>query len=263
MISQIEIGKRIAELRKQKVYSQDELAGMLNIPRPSLAQIELGKRKISAEELFQLSKILQFSMDKLLSDKSFTIEDEKLDEPKEKNKRPEERISIPKLQVEKFKQLLLYILEKCAGRPNVGETVLYKLLYFSEFNYYEMYEEHLVGATFKKLPYGPVPQRLDSILNDMQEKGMLKMVKTNYHNYTQKRYLPLEKANLTQLKASEKDVIDKVIDQMGDWSAAMISDYSHKDKPWKATEDNDIIDYELVFYRTPPYSVRVYDENEI
>ena len=46
--------------------------------------------------------------------------------------------------------------------------------------------------------------------------------------------------------------------QMGDWSAAIISDYSHRDMPWLATRDGEEINYELVFYREPPYSVRYY-----
>jgi hypothetical protein len=42
----------------------------------------------------------------------------------------------------------------------------------------------------------------------------------------------------------------------------MISEYSHGDKPWKATGMNEDLDYELAFYRRPPYSVRVYKEEE-
>jgi len=87
-------------------------------------------------------------------------------------------------------------------------------------------------------------------------------VKTEYHGYTQIRYLRLEKADLTQLKASEKEVIDKVLEQMSDWSAAMISDYSHKDLPWEVTDEGKDISYELAFYRELPYSVRVYNEKD-
>lgn len=54
---------------------------------------------------------------------------------------------------------MLYILERFAGKPNVGETVLYKLLYFSDLNYYELYGEHLTEAQYRKLPYGSVPQK--------------------------------------------------------------------------------------------------------
>ncbi|MBK8746371.1 MAG: SocA family protein [Saprospiraceae bacterium] len=83
------------------------------------------------------------------------------------------------MNVNKLKNVLLYILENCAGKPNVVETVLYKLLYFSDFNYYKLYDEHLTGASYRKFPYGPVPQKLDTIINEMMDEGMLKRVKTH------------------------------------------------------------------------------------
>jgi len=172
----------------------------------------------------------------------------------------EDRISVPALRINKFKNVLLYILERCAGKPNVGETVLYKLLYFSDFNYYELYEEHLTGVRYRKLPYGPVPQKLDTIINQMINQGQLQRVITEYHGYPQTRYLPLVKADLTELKASEKEVIDKVIELMSDWSAAAISDYSHQDMPWLASKEGEEINYELAFYRDAPFSVRNYGD---
>jgi uncharacterized phage-associated protein len=226
-----------------------------------LAQIELGNRSVDILELQKLSLILEFSFNDFMS-KDFSASKEVEGKEENKAKKVEERISVPTLQISKFKNVLLYILERCAGKPNVGETVLYKLLYFSDFNYYEMYEEHLTGAAYRKLPYGPVPQKLDIIIGQMIENGQLKRVKTAYHGYPQTRYLPLEKANLTELRASEKEIIDRVIEQMSDWSAAMLSNYSHGDKPWKASKEGEEINYELAFYRRPPYSIRVYDEDE-
>jgi transcriptional regulator with XRE-family HTH domain len=261
-LSQKQIGQRITELRKIKGFSQEELAKSIGISRPSLAQIELGNRGVDILELHELSIVLGFSLDDLMSgDFSAIIElDNKEEKEEKKAKKNNERISVPALQVSKFKNVLLYILEKCAGKPNVGETVLYKLLYFSDFNYYELYEEHLTGAQYRKLPYGPVPHKFDTIIHQLIDKGKLQRVKTDYHGYPQTRYLPLEKADLTELKASEKEVIDRVIEQMSDWSAAAISNYSHKDMPWLASKEGEEINYELVFYRDSPFSVRNYKD---
>jgi len=260
-ISQQEIGQRIAMLRKQKDWSQDDLARRIGISRTALTQIELGNRNLDIMELQKLSLVLGFSMDEIMST-NFEI-DQKLEEVQSiKEIKSAERISVPKLQVEKFKNVLLYILERCAGKPNVGETVVYKLLYFSDFNYYELYEEQMTGAKYRKFPYGPVPQSMDRILNQMIDNNQLQLIQTEYHGYPQKRYIPLAKPDLTKLKASEVEVIDRVLDQMSDWSATMISDYSHGDKPWRATSMNDDLNYELAFYRRPPYSVRVYKDDE-
>lgn len=257
-ITQLEMGKRIAVLRKNKGLSQADLAQRVGLSRPALTQIELGNRNLSALELHAFSIQLGFSIDDFLArDYSLTtIVDSEVQEEESQYV----RISVPRLKTKKFRNVLLYILEHCAGKPNVGETLLYKLLYFSDFNYYELYEEHLSGATYRKLPYGPVPKNIDVILNDMIDKGELQRLTTQYHNYPQTRYIPLQKADLTLLRASEKDVLDRVIDQFSDWSAKAISEYSHKDMPWIASKEGKVINYELAFYREAPYSVRNYTQ---
>jgi transcriptional regulator with XRE-family HTH domain len=258
-LSQKQIGRRITELRKIKGLSQEDLARSVNLSRSSLAQIELGNRSVNILELQQLSMELGFSLDDFMS-KDFVVH-QKINDKNETNTNVvEERIAVPNLKVDKFKNVLLYILEKCAGKPNVGETVLYKLLYFSDFNYYELYEEHLTGAKYRKLPFGPVPQKLNIIINQMIVGGLLKRVKTEYHGYPQTRYLPLEKPNLEELKASETEILDRVIEQMSDWSASAISNYSHKDLPWLASKEGEEINYELAFYRDAPFSVRNYGD---
>ena len=242
-----------------KGLSQEDLAKSVKISRPSLAQIELGNRGVNVLELQKLSLVLNFSLDDFMS-KNFSVSQDVEGKTETKSEKTDERVSVPTLQVSKFKNVLLYILEKCAGKPNVGETVLYKLLYFSDFNYYELYEEHLTGAKYRKLPYGPVPQKLDTIIIQMMDKGMIHRIKTKYYDKMQTRYIPLAKADLTELKASEKEVIDQVIEQMSDWSASAISSYSHKDMPWLASKEGEEINYELAFYRDAPFSVRNYGD---
>lgn len=258
-LSQKQIGQRIAGLRKMKGLSQEDLAKNVKISRPSLAQIELGKRSVDVLELQRLSMVLGFSLDDFVSN-DFKVSHDVEGKAESISKLTQERISVPTLKVNKFKNVLLYILERCAGKPNVGETVLYKLLYFSDFNYYEMYEEHLTGAKYRKLPFGPVPQQLDKIVAQMMEKGLIQRIKTEYYDKMQTRYIPLAKADLTELKASEKEVIDKVIEQLSDLSASAISNYSHKDMPWMASKQGEEINYELAFYREAPFSMRNYGD---
>lgn len=258
-LTQKKIGRRIMELRKNKGLSQENLAKSIGMSRPSLAQIELGNRNFDVFELFRISQVLEFSLDDFLSP-DFKIDEEVENEQPVIEEKPDLRISVPDLKVGKFKNVLLYILECCAGKPNIGETVLNKLLYFCDFNFYELYEEHLTGARYKKLPYGPVPQKMGIIIRQMIDNEQLKRIKSEYHGLPQTRYMPLEKANLKQMSAAEKIVIDNVIQQMSDWNANKISEYSHKDIPWLATNDGEYISYNLAFYRELPYSVRVYED---
>lgn len=247
------------ELRKLKGLSQKDLAKALKISRPSVAQMELGNRSLSAIELIGLSELLGFSLDKFLA-KEYEAVEEVEAEAEVGPPKQDMRVSIPEFKIDKFRNVLLYILERCAGKPNVGETVLYKLLYFSDFNHYERYESHLTGSQYRKLPYGPVPQKLDTVINQMIKKGQLQRMKSAYHGYPQTRYIPMEKADLTKMSAAEKETIDQVIDRFSDWSAVAISEYSHKDMPWRASEEGEVIDYELAFYRESPFSARTYSD---
>ena len=129
IISRKQIGTRIHELRKKKGLSQADLAKRVDLSRPSLAQIELGNRSLDVQELQRLSVVLGFSLDDFLSEHfsaSQTIESSIIIKGKEETA----RISAPTLNIEKFKNVLLYILERCAGKPNVGETILSQILYF-------------------------------------------------------------------------------------------------------------------------------------
>jgi len=254
------LGIKIKNLRERLGLSQKELANLLKISRVSLSQIENGQRKISAEEIANLSKIFNIPTDVLL-DLEQDIEVTLGKRKKTLSKKRKIRINIPQKNLEKFKEVLLYILNKVSSKPNIGETVLYKLLYFIDFNFYEKYEEQLMGVTYIKNNYGPTPIEFKKIIEEMEGRDLVK-VKDKYFQYPQTKYLPLREPDLTQLKANEKEVIDKALEKLSDMNASEISGYSHNDVPWLTTEEGETIDYEAVFYRTPPYSVRHYSEEE-
>jgi transcriptional regulator with XRE-family HTH domain len=256
------IGRRIKGLRERAGYSQEKLADLMKISRVSLSQIETGGRKISAEEVARLSKIFNVTSDILLDlrkDIKVVLERAK----KTTKSKPGLRISVPQKNLSKFKEVLLYILNNVGSKPNIGESVLYKLLYFIDFNYYEKYEEQLIGATYIKNNYGPTPKEFIMVIEEMQDQEDVVKVEGKYFQYPQRKYLPLRSPDLSGLKASELKMIDDVLEKFSDINAKQISDYSHKDVPWLTTEDGEIIDYESVFYRTPEYSVRTYSEEGI
>lgn len=249
------LGLKIKKLREGKGLSQEKLAEQLKIPRVSVSQIENGERKITAEELNILSKIFNIPSDILLGssrDIKVILEEGK---KKELKQRTGIRINVPQKNLEKFKEVLLYVLNKAGSRANIGETVLYKLLYFIDFDFYEKYEEQLVGATYMKNNYGPTPIEFMKVIEQMEGEDLVK-VAGKYFQYPQTKYLPLRSPDLTKLKAHELDVIDDVLNRFSHMNANQISEYSHGDIPWLVTEDGEIINYETVFYRTRPYSMR-------
>ena len=253
------LGKRVKKMREETGLSQEKLSKRIGINRVSISQIEKGERKISAEEISKISQTFNISPDVLLEFRK-EIKVILKDEPEKKMKEGI-RISVPQKNLKKFKEVLLYILNKVGAKSNIGETVLYKLLYFIDFDFYEKYEEQLIGITYIKNHFGPTPLEFKKIVKSMEGKDLVK-IKDKYFQYPQTKYLPLREPDLTQLKANEKEVIDKALEKLSDMNASEISGYSHNDVPWLTTEEGEIIDYEAVFYRTAPYSVRHYSEEE-
>ena len=170
------------------------------------------------------------------------------------------QIRVTQKNLEKFRQVLLYILNKVGSKPNIGETVLHKLLYFIDFDYYEKFEENLMGATYIKNYHGPTSVELASIIKDMEEKKEIEAVQSSYFKYPQKKYLPLKRPDLDILSAREIEHIDNVLARLSDKNAAEIESYSHQDIPWISAKEGRPLSYESVFYRDEKFSVRNYDD---
>ena len=129
-------------LRETNNYSQEQVAEKLDITRQSYIKYE---KNICISDVFLLKKIAElYDVDyssiienKLPKEYTYNVIDDKKEHPKENDL----RIDIPIENIEKFKQVFLYILKKVGAKPNVGQTVLYKLLYFIDFDYYELFEK--------------------------------------------------------------------------------------------------------------------------
>lgn len=250
ILNQEEIGNRLALVRKQKQLSQAEVADMLSLPRTSLVQLELGRRTLSAIELVKLSKIMHFSIDEFVKP-DFTLT--ALPTQNTEIETPYLRISEPNLNPGKMQNTLLFIFERCAGKPNITENALHLLLYFIDFNHYELYEHQFTGAEYRKINNAPVAMKIDTLLQKMLDKKQIAAIKIKKNNSIQRRFIPLQKPDLTALKASETAIINSVLEQLCNFNENALLKYTQNDLPVKATSEGEPINYELVFYREEPY----------
>lgn len=251
------LGKFIYQRRADLGLTRAELASKLGISRPTYTKIETGDREPTLLEAEMLAA--EFGL--TLSDFQAHRTPQRRSPPQrlaQGQARP--RIRAPKENIEKFRQVLMYIIDQVGNKPNVGETVLHKLLYFIDFDYYEKYDESLTGVTYKRNHHGPTAVAFQEIVRQLLESGDLKTVRVPYHTRQQKKYLSLAPPDLTRLSAREIKHIDKVLVQLSDMNARELESYSHGDIPWLAAQPGQPLDYESVFYREAPYSVRIYDD---
>ncbi len=74
----MDLGNKILKLRKEKGYSQEELAEKLGVTRQTISNWELGSTHPNPEQLKGLSKILNVSIDELLDNDIKAVIEEKV-----------------------------------------------------------------------------------------------------------------------------------------------------------------------------------------
>ena len=242
------------------------MADRLGISRSSYVAFEKGDRVLTLTEAKELSTLFGISLEDIQAGK-VSIPDVILEKRKtvkmieKSDDQVRERISVPQEKVEKFKQVLLYILSKVGGKPNIGQTVLYKLLYFIDFDYYEKYEKQLIGARYMRNTHGPTPIAFAKIVEELVAENKIESIKSKFYKYDQTKYLvnPKEAIQLSALSGTEVAHIDWELDRLSDLTATQISALSHKDTPWVVAKDKGLLHYEHVFYRPEETSVRDYE----
>src|SRR3989339_136694 len=249
MLTSKKLGEKIKNLRTALNLNQNEFAKKLDLSRVTIAQIESGQRTVSALDLMKIGEIFNIDIDTFLQDET----------PVTATKNKEENIVF---NPSKLRNVILYILEKCGGKPNIGETVLYKLLYFIDFDAYEKTGKPITGLSYVKLQFGPVPKadEYHQVLDEMKAKNELKIFEQLYHQMHQKRYVALTNTDMSLFNGEEIKIMDSVITKLSDMQAKQITEYAHGDVPWIVAENKKLIPYQLVFEREKPYTEHDYEE---
>lgn len=235
----------IQNKRKASGLSQTEVAKSLGISRPTYTRFERGESRPTEGQKAILSNL--FGLSKETFDKNAT--ETKVEATGVRIK------EVPKENIEKFKQVLLYVVSKVGNRPNIGQTALYKLLYFIDFDYYEKYQKYLIGATYIKNTHGPSPVSFAKISRDLEERGKLVEVQSKFFDYDQKKYMVTGESDVSALSAPELKHIDDELERLASKTAKELSDLSHIDTPWRVAGGKEVLNYRHVFYRPDETSV--------
>jgi transcriptional regulator with XRE-family HTH domain len=243
----------IKQLRENAGVSQQDVAAKIGIARATYAGLEAGRRDPNLAEIRSIAEFYQVSPNELIDGtvpgSNESVAPYKFDNQTEDGIEPRE--IDPKVNPEKLREVLLYVLGKIGAKPNIGETVLYKLLYFIDFDYYEKHGKSITGLTYIRNHFGPTPaMSFKEVVKGLEDKNELEIVETKFFNNTQKKYLPTKSVELEKLSAKELEHINEELARLSDKTASELSELSHYDTPWVVTKQGKAIDYRYVFYRT-------------
>jgi len=150
----------------------------------------------------------------------------------------------------RFKELILYISQKCVADPKFNTIKLNKLLFFSDFYAYAIYGEPITGFEYQKLQLGPAPKKMREIKREMVRQGELGMQELPLEEW--RRTVNLRRPDLSVFKPEQVSLVDGIIQALRDFDGDVVSALSHKMPCWIIPELYETIPYETVFLSDDP-----------
>ena len=155
---------------------------------------------------------------------------------------------------EKYMDLIMYILARCHSKPNFGKTVLCSILYFIDFNYYELYGKLMTNETYIKSKRGIRPIHFREVSEELISKHYLFFRKEPYYNRTIYRYYLTIIPNI-KFSPEELRIINHAINKLSDENATTITKYAKNDPPIDIADFGEEIDFRHVLSRNNEYSI--------
>jgi hypothetical protein len=157
---------------------------------------------------------------------------------------------------DKFRELVLYVAQRCADDARFGDTRLNKILFFSDAFALQHLGEPITGARYQKLKHGPAPRALLPVRREMEEDGevMVERVGDPPRTVT----IALRDPDLSIFTEDEIDLVDQVIELFEGKTAGIVSQEAHLNSPgWNLVEMGEDIPLEsqLISQTTPPDAV--------
>ena len=227
-----ELPKNIEQARLARGYTQEQVARVIGVSRPTYSNIESGNKDLTLRQAEALSSMLRIGIDDIkgVSDGS-SLFSNSLD------------------AIDKYKQIILNSLHYGADDDGkITKTKLAKLVYLADFLWYYRNQEPMSGMTYRKLPRGPVSdtyfRALDELEEDCtisrEEKGkaiMFSLVESN--------------APVGRLDDDELSLIKKISEAWKGKSTDDIVNFTHAQLPWQICRDGEVIPYGLITQEEP------------
>lgn len=165
--------------------------------------------------------------------------------------------------IDKLIQTVIFFVHNTSPEK-LGKVKLMKLLYYSDFRHMREYGRPIVGDSYYKLENGPVPTLTLNLISEAETCGNDKPDEEDLadtKNYVQKfkeainitikdyygkrklQFNPRIEFNPKVFSKSDLTIMEKVAKEFYDDNGSEISEKSHKEIGWRASDLFSVIDY--------------------
>ncbi len=155
---------------------------------------------------------------------------------------PTEYNGYTKLNKEKIYNMIIFLADN-----TILKTKLLKEMFYADFLFYKENCKSITGLEYCKLPFGPVPDKFETILSKGLQEDIIdyELVANNsieYYEITSKKEF-----NRKIFTKEELKVLNIVKKYFKDYNVSEIVDYSHKEKAFLSTNKCEKISYDYSF----------------
>lgn len=248
---------KIIALRKKYNLTQEQFSKIIGCAKKTLISYEQGtsvpndiyivtlKMLLENPNIIKpmiesnLSRYSQEEYQKIRSKLSIIYDEE---DNKKENQELSKYNGYTEYSLSKIKNLILYL-----SQNTILKTKLLKELFYCDFISYKNIGKSITGLEYKKYQFGPVPRNYEQILNKLIQSKSISLNLIIDSDYECNQISSIEKPNTKDFAKEELDIINRVIKYFKNYSSKKIVDYSHKEKAFTDTKENNLISYDYAF----------------
>ena len=154
-----------------------------------------------------------------------------------------------KFKKTRYITILLYLIMRCMNKPNFGKTLLNYLLYYTDFNYYEIYGRSITNETYIKDKNHLIKStHFNQTIKELTHHNIIQTKQKLYYKRPINKYYLTKFSNL-EISYLEYHIIEDIIKKFQNQNATTIAKHTQKDIPYQIANVGDKIEYINTMYR--------------
>ena len=149
----------------------------------------------------------------------------------------------------KYKNAILFFANKIQNNT-LGKLKMMKLLYYLDFDFFEKYGRSVTGDEYLRFERGPIPRMAEKLLKEMAGHQIKVTRRKMGRGYNDQQHIEaLIDFDINVFDKQELLMLEDIADKWEKFTGTEMKMATHGEAPWISTKENEVIDYNLAFYR--------------
>ena len=154
-----------------------------------------------------------------------------------------------KINERKYKNAILFFAKRIQN-GTLGKLKMMKLLYYLDFDFFEKYGTSVTGDEYLRFENGPVPHMAEKIIREMDGKQIKITRRKMGIGYNDQHHIEaLADFDVRVFTKEELLMLEEIAGKWEKFTGAEMKSATHGEAPWIATKPNEVINYNLAYYR--------------